>query len=824
MNDVTISIGANRKAKTWRQHTMSWADFVRRATTFKEGRETMDEYLALPKDRQAQLKDVGGFVGGTLAGGVRRKGCCTERSLITLDLDNLAPGSTDSWIAAAREIGVAFVCYSTRKHRPEAPRLRFIFPVSRPMTPDEYQPVARMVASLLDPTMRAFDRTTFEVERLMYWPSACRNAERIAVQSAGNANAVDVDGFLLCSYNDWHDFGEWPLCPGEDAPAPRELQQADPLTKDGVIGLFCTKYSIQAAIAEFDLPYTPAGENRYTYTHGTTVGGAIVYDDKFLYSHHSTDPACGQLCNAFDLVRIHKYGADDREAAAGTPTEKLPSYKSMLACARERTRQEFDSQALDGFDAVADSAPAPAASAVPEGAESAAQLEDGNWRKTLLRTNKGAIANVADNICKILEHDPQLKGRIWNDQFIDQMRCKGPLPWPGAAGERNWQDADDAGIRWYFESVYGITGAQKVYDAVAIVATEHAKDPVVEYLQGLTWDGLPRLDTLFIDFLGAPDTPYTRAVTRKMWVAAVKRALVPGAKFDQMLVLSGGQGVGKSLLLQRMGKDWFNDSIQTFQGREAQEGVRGTWICEIAELTAMNKSELEATKQFISSTEDKYRPAYGRRVGVFKRRCVFFGSTNDQDYLRDSTGNRRFWPVEVDETRAKASVFEDLSGDYVDQVWAEARVRYFAGESLVLEGETAAQAAAVQESHMERDPWAGRIEDFVERPIPADWQQWPLDKRRDWWGGGFVNPDEVQTQPRDRICIAEIWCELLGQEEGRIDVKTQRRIGAILSKIPGWTNRSSVQRCGAPYGRQKAWTRQIPRVLPGESGGAGNLG
>ena len=810
MIDTTIclSVGSSRWAAKWDSRSLTWEDFtddLRNAMQNNVGSETHAEYMALPKAEQDKRKDVGGFVGGSLRDGLRRRGCCTGRSLITLDMDNCAPGSTAQWVAAIQTMGTAAV-YSTRKHDPDHPRLRAIFPTNRLLQPDEYQPAARMLAQMLDPTMAVFDKTTFEAERLMYWPS--RSADSACVcESTADGARVSVDE-LLGWYADWHDVRQWPACPAEAVTIPGG-KQADPTQKPGVVGAFCRVYDVPAAIEKF-LPglYVDAGVGRMSYTLGSTTAGAVLYDnDHFLYSHHGTDPAGGKLLNAWDLVRIHKFGELDADAAPGTPTASLPSWHQMRALAESDgptaalLRQEKVDNALDGFEPV----PAPAAPAATTESKPEPGAED--WQKKLARTQKGALCCTTQNAWIILENDPALKGRIWMDTFADRLRCKGPFPWPGKEGVRDWADEDDAGVRWYLETVYNFSGVAKVSDAVALTGSRHAKDPVRSYLQGLHWDGVPRLDTLFIEYLGAEDTRYTRAVTRKMFVAAVTRCFRPGCKFDQICILTGLQGIGKSLLLSRMGKDWFNDSITSFDGKEARENLRGVWVVEIGELTAFSRSESEAAKQFLSQTEDRYRAAYGRRTVQYPRRCVFFGTSNTMDFLRDSTGNRRFWPIDCSFSRQKKSVFHDLTPETVDQLWAEAVARFDAGEALTLDTETHAAAIAEQQAHMERDPWAGQIADFLERPLPLDWAKRSIDERVSYWENGATPGAETAVEPRASVCINELWRECIDHTGRELDRIQSKRISAILASLPGWANLKNSRRCG-PYGVQRVWLRE----------------
>lgn len=791
---IPISGADSRTATHWETKRLTWGEFCTLLVSSMDqctGTETHAEYMALPKAQQDSRKDVGGFVGGILRDGRRKRGCCTGRSLITLDMDNCAPGSTEFWVQQILSIGTAAV-YSTRKHDPEHPRLRAVFPAAELLDPEEYQPAARMLAYQIDPSMKVFDPTTFETERLMYWPSRSSDSESVC-QYTPDGDRVTADE-LLSWYADWRDVRQWPACPAETISRPGG-KQADPTIKTGAVGAFCRVYDIPAAIDKF-LPgvYIDAGQGRLTYAAGSTTAGAVLYDDDhFLYSHHSTDPAGGKLLNAWDLVRIHRFGDLDADAAPGTPAASLPSWQQMraLAAADGPTaallRQETVDHALDGFEAADDP-----------------QADTEDWQKQLARTQKGALACTTQNAWLILENDPALKGRIWLDTFADRLRCKGPFPWPSREGERDWADEDDAGVRWYLETVYQFSGTAKAADAVSLTGSRHAKDPVRSYLEGLTWDGTERLDRLFIDYLGAEDNSYTRAVTRKMLVAAVARCFRPGCKFDQICILSGFQGIGKSLLLSRLGQGWFNDSITSFDGKEARESLRGVWIVELGEMTAFSRSESEAAKQFLSQTEDRYRAAYGRRTAQYPRRCVFFGTSNSLEFLRDTTGNRRFWPIDCSTERRTKLVHDDFTPEVVDQVWAEAVVRYRAGEELILRDELYAAAVAEQQAHMERDPWQGQIAEFLAQQVPIDWADWDADRRAIWWQS--TDRADHQLVPRTHVCANEIWRECIDRTGRDMDRQQSKRISGVLACLPGWAGSKSIRRCG-PYGKQRVWVR-----------------
>lgn len=480
----------------------------------------------------------------------------------------------------------------------------------------------------------------------------------------------------------------------------------------------------------------------------------------------------------------------DDDAAPGTPTNRLPSYTAMCELAAQDTKvsrlllKERWDEATEGFQAVQSDEP-----------------EDDRWRERLkMHPKSGLPLPTIDNIWIILENDPRLKGRFALNEFAGRGEVLGALPWAEGTQRRLWGDNDNAGLYWYLEKVYGITGRANVDGALSLHSERHAFNEVSDYLQGLHWDGQERLDTLFIDFLGAEDNEYTRAVTRKAFTAAVARAMKPGCKYDNMTILSGRQGLGKSTLLDKMSRGWFNDSIRTFEGKEASELLQGVWIVEVGELDAFRRSDVSRIKQFLSQKADRFRAAYGRHVKEIPRRCVFFGTTNNVDFLRDRTGNRRFWPVDVGVHTPTRNVWRDLDHE-VDQLWAEAVVRWRSGESLYLSGELEELAKQRQEAHRETSTKEGLIMDFLELPVPKHWSNWTLEQRQVFLSGNFKG--DVELVPRERVCALEIWCELLGGKKGDMRRADTQEINGILDSLPGWIRtRNSVRfgYCGAQRG------------------------
>lgn len=792
-------MAGSRKATHWPKSIILWSEFVNRLKSPVRGTETQEQYLALTKSQQDELKDVGGFVGGTFFEDRRKAAKVEGRDLITLDLDHIPAGQTDDILKRVCGLGCASLVYSTRKHADYSPRLRVIVPLDRTSTADEYEPAARKLASLIG--IEFCDPTTFEASRLMYWPS-CSSDSQYVYEFYDNP-FCSLDG-LLSMYGNWKDTTQWPQIPGADAIERRRLaKQEDPTTKRGIIGAFCRTYGIKDAMDAFipGMYEETTMQGRYTFTGGSTVGGAIVYDgDRFLFSHHATDPCSGQLVNAFDMVRLHRYSDRDNDAKEGTPVNKLPSFVAMSSLAAA-DKAVADLIARERYEQAQQVFVSDQAIGTEEEKNRPADLE---WLSHLTSDGNGNYKKTVNNLILILQNDPLLKGKIVTDEFGNRGLVLGKVPWSPLTEKRQWKDGDDAGVFWYIESYYNLTSRDKLDDALAIVGGQNVINDVKQYLKGLKWDGLKRLDTLLSVYLGSEDTPYTRTVMRKSLCAAVARAVVGGVKYDYMPIFTGPQGIGKSTFLAILGKEWFSDSLTSFEGKEAAELIQGTWINEVGELTAMTKQETSAVKQFLSKRDDIYRAAYGRRTEKYPRRCVFFGTSNDNEFLKDNTGNRRFWPVDVGVHPAKKSIWNDLP-DEVDQIWAEAYVYWAMGEALYLPKEIEALAQEQQESHRETSGKEGLITDFLEKQIPTNWDQTDSTKRRMFWQGTLRT--DAELMPREKVCAVEIWVECLGGDPKYLKRMESTEINNILKNIKGWKRNKSIRRYG-PYGAQKGFERE----------------
>ena len=785
---IIIATGKSRSARSWTSKKMTWSELVSKLAEPTVTNETAAEYAKMSKADQGRKKDVGGFVGGYIPGNGRRiRGAVKERYLITLDADN--PGE-DFIVDLDMELGgMEYVLYSTHSHTADNPRYRVIIPVDRPMTPDEYQAVSRQIADNIG--IEFFDPSTHQAERLMYWPSHPKDVEYVYQHSEGSLVSVDT---YLSTYRDWRDTSLWPTSEKESQiRLDAAKKQGNPLEKKGLIGAFCRSYSITEAIHKF-LPevYEPtAVEDRYTYVAGSSVGGLVIYDnDTFAYSNHATDPISGKLVNAFDLVRIHLFG--DKDPADETSVTKLPSYKDMIDFVNEDGAAPIlldkERMADMDFEDITD--------------------DDEDFLSKLKRDKNGTPESDVYNCLVVLKQDPTLKGKIRLDEFAHRLVVIDDLPWRGKDETPYWTDTDDACLRNYFATKYLIKGKGIIDDALQEVTQDNKFHPVREYLRELTWDGECRLDTLFIEYIGAEDTEYIRAVTRKWMCGAVARVMDPGVKFDTAIVLYGSQGLGKSLILERLGRKWFNNSLVDIKTKDALEQIQGSWIVELAELAPTYKNDNEIVKAFISRTSDRFRSPYGRRTEEYPRQCVFAGSTNNLMFLKDRTGNRRFWPITGDKDR-KTKHSWDLSKAEIDQLWAEAFVYWSEGEPLVLEGALEEEALRIQLSHTEGGELVGLIEEYLDMLLPEDWETMDIYDRRDYVAN-YGDDDHCGSVQRERVCALEIWCEVLGGDRKNLQNAKAREIIDILQSIKGWSPYSKSvgkMRFGKLYGVQRAFIR-----------------
>ena len=767
MRDLPISYGNSCMAKKWSNKTISWAELGEKLKNTIRTTETVEEYGKAKRSEKESIKDKGGFVGGHLRGNRRLKQNVAIRSMLTLDLDRAGVDFVDKVDMLCPYAGYI---YSTHGHLPTAPRYRFIIPLTRDITPEEYVAISRYFAS--EWGMEQFDKCSFYPHQLMYWPTTPSNGEYVFQELEGEW--LDPDAFLE-KYPNWKDLSLLPTATEESVlQESRGKKAEDPLAKDNVVGTFCRTYSISLAIEKF-LPdiYAPSAiEGRYDFIPGEGSAGVIVYDNKYAYSHHGTDPASGKLLNAFDLVRIHKFGDEDGsfKQMAAFAANDADVGKALLKEKQEQAGREFE-----------------------------------NWEDGIERDRTGNIKNTLHNMNLILTNDPFLQNIVFN-QLADGMEIIGKLPWKHPA--KFWRDADDAQLISYVDEHYGTFSARNYDIGVTKVTDDRSYHPIKEYFDTLPkWDGVKRIETMLVDYFGADDNEYVRAVCKKAMCAAIKRVRVPGIKFDYIVVLNGPQGIGKSTFISKLGGEWYSDSLNLsdMNDKTAAEKLQGYWILEIGELAGMKKADIDKVKAFISRQDDKYRASFGRRVTPHPRQCIFFGTTNSENgYLRDVTGNRRFWTVKTPGNGAKKPW--ELDKEEVAQMWAEAMVYVDQGERLYLDTNLEKYAREEQSAAMEQDDREGLVREYLNMLLPANWDAMDTYQRREYVADPTAPTQPKGTVKRMEVSNIEIWCECLGKSKGDIKAADSYSLAAIMARIEGW-DKSKRSKKLPNYGKQRLYER-----------------
>jgi putative DNA primase/helicase len=375
------------------------------------------------------------------------------------------------------------------------------------------------------------------------------------------------------------------------------------------------------------------------------------------------------------------------------------------------------------------------------------------------------------NVIIALTADPVFAGVIAFDEFAQAIVVRRPLPWdrPGVILPREWEDADEIRTAEWLQ-LRGINVAPMVVGrAIGPVAREHRIHPVRDWLDTLKWDGTPRIETWTSMYLGTDPTDLHHTIGALWLISAVARIYRPGVKADHMLILEGPQGARKSTALKVLaGEHWFTDELPELGSKDAALHMQGVWIVEIAELDAIGRAEVSRIKAFLTRTTDRFRPPYGRNTIEVPRQCVFAGTVNPDTYLRDETGNRRFWPL-----RCGTIDIPALARDR-DQIWAEAVHRFKAGAIWWIEDPAVlAEAKAAQDARYQADAWDARIDRWLTHDV-----------RR--VNRGFAGIDDWRNEEVERadpirdVSVGEILEGALGIEPGKWTKIDQMRVGAWL--------------------------------------------
>lgn len=814
MRNLQISCGASFFDAPALQ-TFTWSALVGLLGNYAVGSETLAEYLDKPKAEQLRLKDVGWYNGNHYSQPVREGRYITGVDLLTLDIDNGDAEITSRIVALLdpflADDGFAYFLGSTRKHTDAKPRLRLVVPLSRTATVDEADALRRMVAFRVG--MPACDTVSFRANQVMFWPSRSRDGAQYTQE--GKGDWLDVDAALATWYpNGWTNRESWPLHPNEDksAVSREQAKLGDPREKPGIIGLWCQTYSITDILTTFLADeYVPGSkEGRWTHVGGTAGDGAIVYgDDLWLYSHHQTDPGTGQSLNAWDLVRVHKFGHLDAKTSPTVQINNKPSTRAMSNFVQEVP--EFKRALAES--AVAEFKEAGALASAGKDEDAIALAERFTYDK------KGLIEASRANLEAIISHLPIFAGALGFNVNAGMKVWRRWMPWHEETRKLqrmdeteglSFADVDTLRTREWIEQAFRIApiGLAMLDEVLALVADRNRFHPIRDYLRNLEpWDGKPRMETLFMRYLGVEDTAYHRATARMMMVAAVKRIMEPGCKFDNAVLIIGPERIRKSSFVEALAGHpaWFTDDIKQFD-RDGVAAVKSVWFVELAELAALGANETEVVKAFLSRRVDRVRLAFERNVQSYPRQCVMVGTSNGNAPLRDPHGNGRYypvWTVGYSELVRKIDI-ESLRAE-MPQIHAEAYAAWQSGEAIhITNAEAAEQAHAAQE--------AARPEDPVIRAIDA-WLDGEVSSRRSPFGS---SGNEFLDKPQLRLktCVSQIACEALGFSEQGSDWPRglANRIVDHLHNRDDWGRSSRTERMKG-YGKPRVYVR-FENALP----------
>jgi predicted P-loop ATPase len=780
MRSLAIAYGNNRQAKTWVNKTITFDELKERLKVTIRTPESAEEYAKFNKAKRDAVKDHGGFVAGALKGGRRKVDTVELRSMVTLDGDRIDKAFLENYEANAPYTSLL---YTTHSSTDDDPRVRLVYPLTRDVTPEEFVAVSRYLAQMLG--IDYFDECSYLPNQLMYWPSTPSNGSFVFLDV--EKEWLDPDE-VLASHPEWTDPTRLPTSSRESrANTTTSAKVQDPLDKEGAVGFFNRAFfPIGRAIEKFlsDVYEPTDNENRWHYIQSSSMAGVeIIEGGKFVYSHHAKDPAYLKLCNAFDLVRIHKFGDDDVKKSFNAMCELAMQNEEVKRIAME----EKLAQAEADFNAT-----------------------DGDWMTRLkYQPRSGQLENSVYNLNLILNNDPDFASFAFNE-LANRIQITGPLPWERPEGNAFWRDADTAQLKSIIDIRYLPFSSRNHDVAFTKVADDRHFHPVRDYLDSLPeWDGIERVEDLFIRYLQADDTPYVRAVTRKTFAAAVARVYVPGIKFDCVPVLDGDQGIGKSTIVKDLvTSEYYSEtlSLTDMDDKSGAEKLQGFWAVEIGELAGMKKADIEKVKAFLSTCDDKYRPSYGKVVESHPRQCIIIATVNgERGYLRDITGNRRFWIIKLHQKKQKKTW--DFTPEYRAQFWAEAKEIWKSGEKLYLEGDLLEAAEEAQQSAMEVDERLGMVEEYLNTRLPDDWVDMDLFQRRNFLQGSeFGMPEHKGAVLRTEVSNAEIWCECYGKSLQELKPTDSYAIAALMAQLPNWERTTSIKRQPI-YGRQRLYRK-----------------
>lgn len=774
IEDATFAVvtAPKRSSRHWKAGEVTWGELLDWVKHPAHRKEAGNYLLGRLRATEVQHTDKDGKPEGDPCLNLhRRKNAIESRSALTLDIDTPTDDFRDRIELLFPHAALIHTTFSSTKR---APRYRMIVPVDREMTPDEYVEAATVLMERLG--VESFDPGSVQAERYMFKPATSDDDHYWWAELEGDPIAVDD---LLADFTE--DLSE--------LPAPRVgRNKRDPFELEGVVGAFNRAYEdLDELIEAYDLPYDKQGDDRYQLTGSRAMAGMgpVQGTHGLFYSHHANDPAFGQTCTAFDLVRLHRFGELDEDAAKGTPINRLPSFLAMseLATLDHRVIAE-----VVGADFTAEL-----------GDEADAQ----DWRLGLSYDRKLKPKDTHSNWDILLSNDPAFTPLYYNE-LTESIEIDRDLPWRSLDGGAVWVDSDTKQLRLYLERSFNgfLVTASRLEDWITEAAMRRRLNPIRDYLEGLQWDGKARVET---SLPGVRPTRYTRMVARKCLAAAVARVFEPGIKWDHTLVLYGDEGIGKSWWVGKLARGWMGQ-LGPIGHKDTLLKLQRSWIVLADEGHSLRKGENDALKEFLTRTEDLVRQPYGKATVSVKRHCVIWTTTNDETFLRRQKGNRRFLIVHSEH---KVD-FSSLTDDYVDQLWAEAVHIYRSGEPLFLSDAESELAASQREAYVEEDTLAGLIDTYVNTGYPDDWEQRQPEARQAWladYRDGFEAEGDYRVS---EVSTIQLWVEALGRKRGDHTRTALLEIGEALSRM-GWTILDKPKRTKA-YGVQRVYVRPARTV------------
>lgn len=773
MRNLTVSTGATRETSRLTRKSVSWESVKKRLGTHARMSVTMAEYLALDRDTQTAHKDRGYYVLGAFSNDIRRNEEFEFRDAVVLDIDDAPVDVLMRLASAYRGVCETFI-HSTTKHQAHKPRFRVVMPTDRPMSPVEFEALSRGMAAKLD--IALVDPISFRAAQMVFFPVVPSDAPVFTASWEGPW--LPVDATLDALYLDWRDRGEWPRKKGDVGGLVEARKLGDPRDKPGLIGAFCRAYDIHRALDDL-LPgvYEGEGERRRFAQSEGGAGAAIYNDGHWFYSNHTGhDPAAdGHSHNAYDLVRIHRFGGDDtqmRAFAAGLDdvVAELPAPAGV-----DEVFEEVEHVDLDTGEITRKMVPvseglfaAIAACMTPDdlrgsmvrrvAAARLGPLLDSQLCKAIADRLK-AIGDVATTVsavkAEVLASRRAARREEDDGEGVDYIS---PLPVTTDKGmpKACWENLQEIVRRLGLVVRYnvmtkreevlipGVGFSQDNRDnaALALVKSECAKfnmptgdvigqltlladrnhyNPMATWISSKPWDGVDRVAALCDTVVVEPGAERLRDTMIRRWlIAAVACAFEPdGVAAQGVLVFQGAQGIGKSTWLTKLAPDGMAADGVTLKtdNADSKREVLSRWLVELAELDAtFRKSDIESLKAFLTRKCDEIRAPYAAKASMWSRRTVFFASVNPKRFLHDTTGNRRFWVVPVlNIKRVKIDM---------QQMWAQIKTEYESGARYTLSDSELEHLNGSNETHRS----AGSMETMLQ-----DTYEWGAERERWVW-------------------------------------------------------------------------------------------